>query len=270
MGEKLQDPVYKFMTDEELQESMKEAHKKADELLQIPPAIPAKLPETKIISNDPALQGLETSRNVFVDITFGLKDFDRLITVRNMDGTLEEADMATRQRINQTYFPKQGRSIKPPKVFSGEYFSNILSKQEYKFILDLACLQYEPYDPEYQRITSVTYQYLNEENGFEKLRSTRHFGALCFFLVWNNTIDNLLIDLLETSYIDEAHQLIELYTKIHKVGINKDGNFKDIEDYIKHFATKKGMLELALQAYKDVRKKKLEMESGIKIAHGLS
>lgn len=266
LGEKLEDPVYKFMTDEELQNSVKEAHKKADELLQIPPIVPAQDLLTKVISNDPALQGLETSKFVFADITFGIKDFDRLITVRDVDGTLKEADSETRRRITEIYFPKPGRHIKPARVFSDPYFESVLNRQEYEFLLDLACLQFEPYDHEYHRIVSITYQHINDNNGFGKLRSTRHFGALCFFLAWNKNIDTLLLELIETSYIDEANKLLELYAKMHNVAFIND-NLKNVEEYIEKFANKKGVLELALQAYKDVSRRKEELERGVRLAN---
>lgn len=267
LGEKLQDPVYKFMTDEELQHSIKEAHETANELLQIPPAVPAQEPFTKILSKDPALQGLESSKFVFADITFGMKDSKRLITVRDVDGTLKEADSETRRRITEIYFPKQGRNIKPPRVFSDPFFENVLNRQEYVFLLDLACLQFEPYDSEYQKIVSIVYQHINDNNGFEQLRSTRHFGSLCFFLTWNKNIDNLLIELIETSYIDEATHLLNVYAKIHNVTFTKDDNLKNIEEYIEKFSNKKGVLQLALQAYKDVSRRKEEQESGVSVAN---
>lgn len=258
------------MTDEELQQSMKQAHIKADQLLQMPPVLPAQIPITKIFSKDPALQGLETSKTVFFDITFGIKDNNRLITVRDLDGTLKEVDIDTRQRITQIYFPKPTRTIKPPRLLSGEYFENLLNRKEYNFVLDIACLQYEPYDPDYQKIVSIVYQHLNDNNEFDKLRSTRHFGSLCFFLVWNNILDNLLLELIETSNIDEAHQLLELYSKIHQVTFEKNGNLKNIEDYIQKISNKKGVLELALQAYKDISKQKEDLETSIRKAHGIS
>ncbi|KAJ8929314.1 hypothetical protein NQ314_018022 [Rhamnusium bicolor] len=223
---KLQDPEYKFMTDEQLQEAMKKAEQKADEMLQIPPVVSVRNPLTRVFSKDPELQGLETSRMVFTDITFGIKDADRLIVVREPDGTLQEAEWDLRNRINQVYFPKVARYLKPPRMFEDSF---------------------EPNDPEYQRVVSITYQHVNDNDGFELLRSTRHFGALTFFLVWNRDIDNLLLELIETAHIEEA-----------------------IEVYIEKYSNKKSALELGLQALKDLVKEREEMESGIKTAHGLS
>lgn len=271
LGDKVPaDPEYQFMTDEQLEEAFQEAQKKADELLQIPPALAIHEPSSKVYSVDPALQGLETSRLVFTDITFGLKDTERLIVVREPDGTLKDAEWEVRNRVNQIYFPRKGRSIKAPRVFEDNYLEDLLKRKEYEFILDLACVHFEPNEKDYQRVTSITYQYLNDNHDFELLRSTRHFGALTFFLVWNRQIDNLLLDLIETSHIDEANNLLELYGKVHNMKYDSDGKLKAVRQFIEKDSTKKGALELAIQAYEDVQRQKEELEKGIKAAHGLS
>lgn len=110
-------PKYKFMTDKELNEALEETQRKAQVLLQMPPVVPVRRPIDRVLSRDPALQGLETSRLVFTDITFGLKDNDRLIVVREPNGDLREAEWELRDRINQVYFPKARRSITIPKMF---------------------------------------------------------------------------------------------------------------------------------------------------------
>lgn len=258
------------MTDEQLQEAMEKAAENANELLQIPPIVPVYDPKVKVLTIDPELRGLETHRFVFTDITFGVKDLDRSIVVRETDGTLVEADRALRNRINQIYFPVKGKHLHPPRFFEGQYFEDLLSRKEYEFLLDSACLQFEPDDPEYQRIVSIVYQHLNDNHYFEPLRSTRHFGSLTFFLVWHKTIDNLLLDLIETSHIDEAISLLKLYSKMHNVTFENREEFGEIADYICRFSNKKAALELALQAYKNAVKEKQQLEDGIKAAHGLS
>ncbi|XP_056634911.1 28S ribosomal protein S22, mitochondrial [Diorhabda sublineata] len=267
--EGLEDPEYKFLTDEELKQAYEEAHQKSYELLQIPPIVAARKPKDRILSYDPALQGLEESKMVFTDISFGVRDADRIIVVRDPDGTLREADWELRGRMNQLYFPQIGRSLKPPRMFFGEYFDSLLERKEYIFILDRACIQFEPDDPDYQRVVSVTYQHINDHNGFDILRSTRHFGALVFFLVWNKNIDNLLLELIETCHINEAGTLLNLFSNIHNVVLEKSDEIFAIEDYINKFANKKAALQLGLQAYKDLAKEKNRIEEGIKIAHGI-
>ncbi|KAF7283360.1 hypothetical protein GWI33_000868 [Rhynchophorus ferrugineus] len=265
----LSDPEYKFMTDAELKESLKEAQKKADELLQIPPVVKIDFGKQRILSKDPALNGISTSRLVFTDITFGVKDANRLIVVREPDGTLQEAEWQLKKRMNQLYFPTPGRLLKPPRMFEDNYLESLLDRQEYEFILDRACAQFDPHEEEYQRIASITYQHLNEKNSFDKLRSTRHFGSLVFFLVWNKNVDNLLLDLIETSNIFEADKLVTLYSQINSVQVDGDSDLNRVENFIKTYANKKGALELALQSYKEIVKKQKEVEQGINIAHGI-
>lgn len=258
------------MTDAELEQAIEEAWKKADKLLQIPPAIPKRKPLDNIISLDPAIQGLESSTFVFTDITFGIKDSQRLIVKREPNGTLREADWDTKDRLNQIYFPIEGREIRTPLMFNDTYFENLLERKEYVFILDRACIQFEPNDPTYQRVTSITYQHINDHGGFATLRSTRHFGALVFFLVWNKNIDNLILDLLETAHIEEANKLLELYSKIHNISFESDGQLKAIENYIQKYSNKKGSLELGLQSYKDLVRQREDLEKGIRAAHGFN
>lgn len=146
----------------------------------------------------------------------------------------------------------------------------MLNRQEYNFILDAACAQFEPDDPKYHQVVSITYQHVNDNNGFNLLRSTRHFGTLTFFLVWHQNIDNLLLDLIETGHIDEADILLKLYSKIHDIQFESDGECKALEDYIKKCSNKRSALELALQAYKEVEKERRDLDKGIKAAHGVS
>lgn len=267
----LENARFEFLTDEQLKQEMEKMHKKAADLLQFPPAVAVRKPVDKILSSDPALIGYETSKLVFTDITFGLKDIDRLIVVRDPDGTLREADWNVRDRMNQVYFPRAHKQLKVPHLFNGNYFEELLDRKEYMFILDLACQQFEPDDPDYQRVVSITYQYINDNNEFEIIRSTRHFGSFTFFLVRNKMIDNLLLDLIETCHIDESNGLIELYGKIHNISFSQSKNdLEKIEEFIKEHSTKKAVLELALQSTKDFLKQKEIVEDGIKKAHGHS
>ncbi|XP_018575709.1 28S ribosomal protein S22, mitochondrial [Anoplophora glabripennis] len=268
-GYKLEDPQYKFMTDEELQTSIKDAQERANKMLQIPPAVPKRTTTNRMFSSDPALEGLETCRMVFTDITFGIKNNERVIVVREPDGTLQEADWELRDRMNQLYFPRKGRHITPPRMFEDGYLKKLLDRHEYEFILDRACIQFEPDDPKYQHVVSITYQYINDNNDFDVLRSTRHFGALTFFLVWNKNIDNLLLDLIETLHVEEGHDLTKLYFKVHNVSLSSSSNLEAIEEYIEKYSNKKPPLQLAVQAYKDLIKQKEQLATGIQAAHGV-
>lgn len=79
-----------------------------------------------------------------------------------------------------------------------DLFQGLLERGEYLYILDRACAQYEPDDAEYQRVTFATYEKINEENHFDRIRTTRHFGSLAFYLVLNRKIDNILLHSIQS------------------------------------------------------------------------
>jgi small subunit ribosomal protein S22 len=70
----------------------------------------------------------------------------------------------------------------------------LLDRAEYEFILDRTCLQFEPDDLQYVTISHQVYDHLDEKRSFDKLKSTRHFGPLAFYLAWNRKVDNLILD----------------------------------------------------------------------------
>ncbi|KAI4465800.1 mitochondrial 28s ribosomal protein s22 [Holotrichia oblita] len=273
LGQKKLDlPKYKFVTDEQLQQMVKDAEIKTEEILQMPPVLKVRGVRDQVLSRDPALEGYDTATYIFTDITFGIKNIDRIIIAREPDGTLREADWPLRDRMNQVYFPLHGRDLKVPPMFKDNYLEKLLSKKEYEFILDRSCMQFEPDDIEYQKVTTVTYQHVNDSNGFEILRSTRHFGPLAFFLLWHKEIDNLLLDLIQSSQIQEANVLVQLYGKFHKVELNVTDiqSTEAVEKYIKEFSNKRASLELAVQAYKELEQEKKQIEHDIKHVHGVA
>lgn len=273
-GAKLEPPVYKFMTDEDLEAALNEAKAKSESRLQMPPVVKKKTITPRIIASDPALQGYDNSKLVFTDITYGVKNTDRIIVVRDTDGVLRNADYKERQRLNQIYFPLEGREIDTPKLFQKEYLMDLLNREEYEFILDLACVQFEPNDPEYHAITETVYSHVNSINHFDHLRSTRHFGPLAFHLAWNKEIDKLLLENIQTGRLDEAVLLVQLYHKINPTASSAEAKFdgdelKFVQSYIDNDSNMKCTLELAVQSYIDIENAKREVSDGIKRAHGL-
>lgn len=77
------------------------------------------------------------------------------------------------------------------------YPQDVLAREKYEFVLDRACAQFEPDDPEYHRITSATYEAIEARRHYQMLHSTRHYGPMCFYLAWNKNMDNLLIALIQ-------------------------------------------------------------------------
>lgn len=115
-------PKFKFMTDEDLQKAQWLAQKKLDDVLQMPPVVKTQADTVKVLNEDPALEGLNDHKYVFTDISYGICNKDRIIVVRDPDGTLRHANRNERHRMNQVYFPMVGREFHTPKMFYDPYF----------------------------------------------------------------------------------------------------------------------------------------------------
>ena len=86
-----------------------------------------------------------------------------------------------------------------------------LESGEYEFILERACVQFEPDDPEYIRVTRKTYNYVDDNHDYEQLRSTRHFGPFILHLVLSSRLDDLLLHLITSKNISNAVLLVKLF-----------------------------------------------------------
>ena len=148
-----------------------------------------------------------------------------------------------------------------------------MDQGEFEFVLDRACLQFEPDDPEYHRITKEVYSYVNKLRKFDALRSTRHFGPLAFQLAWENNIDTLLLELIESENIEEAGQLVRLYHKLQpdaKSGqVEIENDLQLVKVYVQLDSSDRHMLSGVILKYEKMYKEKQRMERGIMKAHGL-
>ena len=80
---------------------------------------------------------------------------DRYIVVREIDGTLRQAHWEERDRMNQIYFPKEGRHLTLPKMLTSAHLPDVLqgeSVHRHEEVLDLCNLQCEPDSPDYIRV----------------------------------------------------------------------------------------------------------------------
>ena len=188
----------------------------------MPPIVKIKEDVHQVVSKDPALKNFSDSTFVFTDISFGLKDSERTIVTRDMDGVLERAPYSTRKRMNQIYFPLLGRKFRAPRMFEGENLKRVLDEHQYEFVMDRLCLQFEPYEKDFHEISSQLYQHLNEHKRFDDLRSTRHFGPLAFFLAWHKIIDDLLLDMVQRDYLKNGVELIFLMFKLNSKNLLLD------------------------------------------------
>lgn len=117
IGARFNPPSYVFMTDKQLKEAQKEAKENALKRLQMPPVLSQRKDQVQILDKDPAIVGFDSAKYIFTDITFGVHDRDRIIVAREPDGTLRGATWAERDRMNQIYFPTEGRKFKIPAFF---------------------------------------------------------------------------------------------------------------------------------------------------------
>ncbi|KAL4711958.1 hypothetical protein ACJJTC_011265 [Scirpophaga incertulas] len=296
----LRTPTYKFLTDKELEAEIAKANEKAEQLLQMPPVVKMHQTINEVLSEDPALIGYDSCKYLFTDITYGVKNEHRIIVERDPDGVLRNCDHDIRKRLNQTYFPMNGRKIKEPIMFSDkDRFNDLLDNSKYEFILDRACIQYEPDEPKYQSVTSITYQHIDLKKCYEILRSTRHFGPMTFYLTWHQSMDNLMLELLQGNAIREAVLLTSLRQHIHGDVINggeahnlaqqilptpkqseKPENLTEediqldnkcvecIEKFIVGNSAMKSQHELALQGFREHYQQLIDLSRGLRKAHG--
>jgi len=211
----LRKPTYKLLTDEQLAEETHQAETRLKKKLQFPPYMKPRVPPSEPLQVDPELEHFDTCKWVFTDVTFGVPDRDRVVTIRETDGTLHLAPWDVRERMSQIYNPRPGRHMVVPAMFNEEYLEPMIKRKEYRYILDRACAQFEPDDPQYIRVTHRVYNAVNSEKDYDILWSLRHFGPLTFYLVWHDMIENLLAHLWDNNKRADAEALVRLYASVH-------------------------------------------------------
>lgn len=211
------------MTENQLEDEVRAKFKKATHMLQMPPVLKVMEDNPKIISQDPALTGFSQNNSsfVFTDITFGMKDSERSVVIRSPDGVLQEAPYAVRKHVCQIFIPRTGRKFREPRMFDGEYLQRLINSEEYLFLLDRLCIQFEPFEPKFHEITSKVYQHISENQKFDALRSTRYFGPMAFAFAWNKSIDDLLLDMIRRDYLKNAVELIFLMFNLNGIKADK-------------------------------------------------
>nr|CAG4642707.1 EOG090X0AW0 [Evadne anonyx] len=263
LGQKLEPPRYELLTEDEINALRAEYEKKADLKLKMPPLLQEREPINNILAVNPEIQGFDTSKYIFTDITFGIPDRKRKVVVRDPNGVLKEASWEEKQKMCQIFFPIPGRKIKAPKMFEQEHLQGVLARKDYEFVLDRACAQYEPDDPEYIRVSRKTYDHVNDSQAYGTLRSTRHFGPMVLHLVLSKQMDNLLSYLITIKDIAGSADLIRVFHIVEQETSPADSmtDLELIENYINKHALKKPTLELALETYKEIEKQQREIDS---------
>ncbi|XP_029637806.1 28S ribosomal protein S22, mitochondrial [Octopus sinensis] len=254
----LRNPKYKLMVQEELEKEQAKAVALGKARLQMPPVMKAQKDLSDVVlSNDTCLDKLNKKKLVFTDISLDVSHKKRFIVVREPDGKLRHASVDERARLIQTYFPFEGRKILSPKMFQGEQLEKLLEKGSFQYILDKACIQFEPDHPDYIQITQRTYEFIRQVGAFDTLRSTRHFGPMVFYYIWYNKVDRLLMDMIERNQISDAADVVRLYNLIHtdspcaETSQDVDNDLDLLKIFCVTSSTEKPRLELTLQVHED-------------------
>jgi len=204
--------VYQFVTQEELDQLQEEYLKKADMKLQMPPVMEERVSvASTILEEDPLLTGFDNSKIVFTDITYGVEDRERLIVVRDIDGTLRTATWEEHDRMNQIYYPREECKHYVPAMFEPDNLKALMGPEKYEYILDRNCGQFEPDHPDYIRTAELVYNHINEHKHFHALESSRHFGPMVFYLCWNRQIDDLLVHFIMSKNLENAARTVKIY-----------------------------------------------------------
>ncbi|KAH8276616.1 hypothetical protein KR018_001347 [Drosophila ironensis] len=221
----------KFMSAQQLEAEFQRMLARATHVLQMPPIVSIKKDVERVIARDPALKDYDSTKYVFTDITYGRRQSERKVVVRETDGTLAYAPLETTKRMNQLYFPLEGRKPYTPRMFAlEELLAKCLAEHKYEFVLDRLLVQYEPHEPEFHNISARVFEHLNESKQFDQLRSTRHFGPMAFFYAWHRCIDDLLYDMIRRDFLPNAVELIALSYKIHKVPVAYQETLAQLEE----------------------------------------
>ncbi|XP_078712947.1 small ribosomal subunit protein mS22 isoform X1 [Lampetra fluviatilis] len=255
----LKPPKYKLMTDAQLQEVMRNAYSEAERALTPSPMLPERTPINDVLSRDTMLDGLEETPIVFTDISYSVPHRERFIVVREPDGTLRKASWEERDRMLQVYFPRPGRRIIPPAVFSGENLMALLSAQRHEYILNWCILQFEPDSHDYIQVHECVYEDLYKRVATHTLHSTRHYPGLVWFLLKTRRIDSLLIDLIQRDRLEDAVDLVSIFHLLHPESpFSKEATLSRPEgiDLIQMFARldaeNGARIQLALQTHQEV------------------
>lgn len=229
------------MTVEQFEEEVKKSAQRGKKQLQMPPVVKVLDEQKRVLVTDENLSGFCDDKHVITDISFAVKDTDRIVLIRQPDGSLEHAPLEVRKRMNQIFFPRPGRKLKAPKLFEPENLKAVLDRHEYLFVLDLLCVQFDPFEKEFHEISSQVYQHINESKKYDDLRSTRHFGPMAFFFAYHKMIDDLLLDNIKRDYLRHGVELILLQHTLHnnvdeeKVISQKLAEFPDRRDLVKDY-----------------------------------
>ncbi|XP_075402958.1 small ribosomal subunit protein mS22 isoform X2 [Tenrec ecaudatus] len=256
--QELKPPIYKVMTQEQLEEATRKAVEAAKIRLKMPPVLEERTPINDVLAEDKILEGTEANKYVFTDISYNVPHRERFIVVREPSGTLRKASWEERDRMIQIYFPKEGRRILTPIIFKDENLQTMYTHDRHADVLNLCVAQFEPDSAEYIKVHRQTYEDIDKHGKYDLLRSTRHFGGMAWYFVNKKKIDGLLVDQIQRDLVDDAASLVQLYHMVHPGGQSAQEAKEQaaegvnlVKIFAKTEAQNGAYLELTLQAYQD-------------------
>ncbi|XP_013404101.1 28S ribosomal protein S22, mitochondrial [Lingula anatina] len=208
-------PKFRIVSDEKLQKLEGGNMFRAQQKLQMPPVMLPRTEESTVICHDTCIAGLYNSKMVITDLMVNTGSRERIIVIREPNGVLRTPTLRERDRITQVYFPRPGRTMMMSRMFYPEYMQGLLDRDEHQYLLDRACVQFEPDDPQFIRICQEVYDHLYETRKFDILRSTRHFGPMAFYYAYYDKIERLLVDMIQREFIQDAGSLVKVLNEIH-------------------------------------------------------
>ncbi|KAI6184333.1 28S ribosomal protein S22, mitochondrial [Aphelenchoides bicaudatus] len=228
---------YALMTDKMFQEAVKNMENKGRRKLQFVPFKEPRPESFTVLAKDPEISGFDTSKFIFTDITFDATNRDRLVVVREPDGTLRTALPEEHDRMNRVYYAQPHRPVIEPKVFSDPHLQNALDLKKHEFVLDWACYFFEPDDPAFVRVSRKVFDDIIAKNEFDLLHSTRHFGSLAFYMILNDQLATLLRYISEGESLPGAANAIRLHKLVYRTWqdafAETDSDRKVVEDFFK-------------------------------------
>ncbi|XP_060761242.1 28S ribosomal protein S22, mitochondrial [Neoarius graeffei] len=249
----LKPPKYKLLTDAQLEEAVQKAEEQAKRLLKVPPVLPERQPVEEVLCEDKILEGMDTAKYVFTDITYNIPHRERFIVVREPSGVLRKASWEERDRLIQVYFPREGRKLTAPPIFKEENLKVLFGQNRHEEVLNYCLVQFEPDSADFKQVHTVTYEDIEKHGKYDLLRSTCLFGGLVWHLVSSRRIDGLLMDMLQRDRLQDAVDLVHLFNLVHpQSDVALQGKNATGIDLLKVYAgceSQKPAIKLALQSY---------------------
>uniref|UniRef100_K1RHC7 28S ribosomal protein S22, mitochondrial n=1 Tax=Magallana gigas TaxID=29159 RepID=K1RHC7_MAGGI len=149
-------PVLRAVPDKELKRLQADSFKKErSKIEQRPPFMRARKEISRELARNPEIAPVMTNNLLFIDTSAFTRseraNKDKVVVVRDTEGTLRTATQEERDRAIQIAFPVRGRTIFPSSFFKPENLHNALQRCRYSYVLDKVCVQYDPDHPEFLR-----------------------------------------------------------------------------------------------------------------------